>query len=151
MNKQHGTRPQITGLGEHPIAQRGWAWLHVYILFEKIGYGPHPCHWGCGRLLAWRRGGSGIQVDHLDNDIWNNSPDNLVPSCIKCNTRRSSTYQDHITTGIMNMSDDARERRRIGGQRGGLANRGKPKKKIYCEKCGNSYSPHWIKRHRCSH
>lgn len=80
---------------EHPLATSGGCLLeHRKVLYEKIGPGPHPCYWlnryGCDNSqLAWG-GLSGIVVDHLDDDGLNNDPDNLVPSCRGCNTRRGS-------------------------------------------------------------
>jgi hypothetical protein len=62
---------------------------HKYVLYEKYGPGKHPCHW-CGTTLKWARGNrSGvILADHLDGDVRNNAPDNLVVSCNGCNTIR---------------------------------------------------------------
>lgn len=73
---------------EHPLARKGGLLgEHRKVLYEKIGPGPHLCHWGCGKLLEWG-GLSGIVADHLDDDKLNNDPDNLVPSCSPCNCRR---------------------------------------------------------------
>lgn len=57
---------------------------HRLVLFDKIGYGPHQCHW-CQDNINW---GYGLQADHLDFDITNNHPDNLVASCGPCNNGR---------------------------------------------------------------
>lgn len=78
----------------HPLAgKRGSVKLHRVVLFAKIGPGVHPCHW-CGEELAWLPSdGPGLQalrVDHLDRDRDNNSPENLVPACNPCNSRRSA-------------------------------------------------------------
>lgn len=77
----------LTGQQDHPLASSSDCVAeHRVVLYEKIGPGPHPCHW-CGGLLGWG-GKSGINVDHLDNDKLNNDPDNLVPSCGNCNRQR---------------------------------------------------------------
>ena len=60
------------------------------ILYDKIGAGPHPCHW-CGDKLVWAvASGTGIVADHLDGDTQDNDPENLVPSCRGCNANRST-------------------------------------------------------------
>jgi hypothetical protein len=39
--------------------------------------------------LTWGGiGGNSIVVDHLDDDVANNDPENLVPSCTNCNAAR---------------------------------------------------------------
>lgn len=61
------------------------------VLYEKIGPGPHPCEW-CKRLLDWKPGQwtepDALVADHLDWNIHNNDPANLVPSCRFCNAHR---------------------------------------------------------------
>lgn len=71
----------------HPLSRSGGLLgEHREVLYDKIGPGPHPCHW-CGKLLDWG-GLGGIIADHLDGDRINNDPENLVPSCSPCNTGR---------------------------------------------------------------
>lgn len=72
---------------EHDLALFGELSVHRRVLYEKIGKGPHLCHWGCGRILEWG-GVTGIVSDHLDGNVLNNNPENLVPSCTSCNMRR---------------------------------------------------------------
>ena len=77
----------------HPLlANKGLlVGTHRRVLYEKIGPGPHPCHW-CKRPIDWMPGRGVVQgallVDHLDNNSLNNTPNNLVPSCHKCNVCR---------------------------------------------------------------
>ncbi len=72
----------------HPIAHKSGAiWAHRKVLFDLIGWGPHPCHW-CGADLEWLSPTAPLYVDHLDGDGANNDPTNLVPSCNGCNTAR---------------------------------------------------------------
>lgn len=75
----------------HPLANRyGRVAEHRKVLYDKIGPGPHPCHWECGKnALVWG-GRKGIYADHLDGDSLNNDPDNLVPSCNACNAARKN-------------------------------------------------------------
>jgi len=80
----------------HPLAgKHNWVFIHRAVLYEKIGPGEHRCVW-CGVAINWRTGGGrgafkgDLVVDHLDRDIHNNSPENLVPSCGPCNSLRSS-------------------------------------------------------------
>lgn len=78
----------FTGRWDHPLASKnGDVGEHRMVLYDKIGPGPHPCYWGCGKLLEWG-GLEGIIADHVDHDKSNNDPANLVPSCNPCNWRR---------------------------------------------------------------
>lgn len=77
----------LTGQKDHPLAHRGNVAEHRKVLYDKIGPGPHPCHWKCGKILQWDRWH--LVSDHLDGDTFNNNPDNLVPSCQGCNMRRA--------------------------------------------------------------
>jgi hypothetical protein len=91
---------------KHPLAKgKGGVPEHRAILYAKIGPGPHPCHW-CGKEVSWFPVVSGIRqrgtldADHVDRDTRNNRPDNLVPSCHRCNVSRSpdqrvKTYRPH--------------------------------------------------------
>lgn len=81
-----------TMLYDHPLANTGSAVLeHRIVLYDKIGPGPHKCHWDyfsrCGKVAMEWGGTDGIHVDHLDGDKLNNEPDNLVVSCLACNRR----------------------------------------------------------------
>lgn len=80
----------LHNLHNHPLASVvGQVLEHRKVLYDKIGNGVHPCHW-CDKLLTWG-GITGIVVDHLDEVVLNNSPENLVASCVGCNTTRVST------------------------------------------------------------
>ncbi len=80
----------LTGHNGHPLAgAKGKLYEHRKVLYEALGDGPHPCHWrvlsGCGECsLEW----SEIHVDHVDDNPTNNSPENLVVSCMACNRSR---------------------------------------------------------------
>ena len=78
----------LTMLYDHPLTGvNSELGEHRKVLYDTIGPGSHECYWGCGRILEWG-GWDGIQADHLDDNKQNNIPDNLVPSCIVCNTLR---------------------------------------------------------------
>jgi hypothetical protein len=82
----------VLNLRDHPLARsQGKVAEHRVALFSKIGPGPHPCHW-CGKSLAWdaERQSLKIMADHVDHDRLNNDPSNLVPSCLDCNTKRTT-------------------------------------------------------------
>lgn len=77
--------------GDHPATWRnGVVSEHRKVLYDKIGPGPHPCHW-CKRELRWDgpTGTGKLYVDHLDFDRLNNAAENLVPSCMQCNIHRT--------------------------------------------------------------
>ena len=78
-----------TGM-DHPLVrpEDGEIGKHRVVLYDKVGPGPHLCHWGCGKSLEWG-GRLGIQADHLDSNKENNDPKNLVVSCRGCNTSRN--------------------------------------------------------------
>lgn len=77
----------------HPLAAaNGQISEARLVLYEKIGPGPHKCHW-CPAVIDWaisRKGNQdgAIMADHLDNDFHNDAPENLVPACSKCNIGR---------------------------------------------------------------
>lgn len=73
---------------DHPLARFGKLSEHRMVLYDRIGPGPHSCHWGCGRELDWG-GILGIVSDHINGDRLDNSPENLVPSCTACNMHRA--------------------------------------------------------------
>lgn len=71
----------------HPVGnKRGQAYQHRIVLYDKIGPGPHVCHW-CHREIYWfpESGQLKLNVDHLDQNKLNNVPENLVASCHNCN------------------------------------------------------------------
>lgn len=82
----------LCGQDSHPLAYTGGMLAeHRKVLYDRLGCESldceHECYWGCGKVLTW--GGTyGICADHLDGDKLNNDPENLVPSCSGCNTKR---------------------------------------------------------------
>jgi len=79
-------------LPEHPLGiGRRYVYVHRVVLYDKIGPGAHPCHW-CDKSVfwdrQWPRDEDALVVDHVDRDVANNDPSNLVPSCGPCNAMR---------------------------------------------------------------
>ena len=99
----------VNGDYDHPLYVKGQFLLeHRKVLYDKIGSGPHPCHWseayGCGRRSLEWKGLSGLVVDHLDDDKLNNTPENLVPACSSCNMRRGrelAAFYSLIQNGVV--------------------------------------------------
>lgn len=75
----------------HPLSVANKVFEHRYVLYEKVGYGPHLCH-HCGIHINWF---AGLECDHLDRDRANNDPANLVPTCHPCNVRRAIHRNQH--------------------------------------------------------
>lgn len=81
---------------DHPIApSSGVIAVSRLVLYDKIGPGTHPCHW-CDRSVSWQAGGGpgtagNLLADHLNWDVSDDRPENLVPSCNHCNAHRTST------------------------------------------------------------
>jgi hypothetical protein len=80
---------------DHPLANsQGKVLLYRHVLYERLGPGAHPCHW-CGTEVTWvQRRGHGsftgdLIVDHLNGDMLDNRPENLVAACNECNILRS--------------------------------------------------------------
>lgn len=73
----------------HPVASAtGIVYQHRFVLFEKIGFGIHSCHW-CKCEIEWKATGKRkLVVDHLDGVKSNNAIENLVQSCHNCNANR---------------------------------------------------------------
>jgi hypothetical protein len=78
----------------HPLAKvGGYVYVHEVVLYAKIGKGPHLCHWG-GEVVDWKQTipqkmDGVLCSDHLNQDITDNRPENLVPSCFRHNISRT--------------------------------------------------------------
>lgn len=87
----HGRRYKTMPAKGHPMAgKNGRAYVHRVVLFDLIGPGTHACHW-CGTSVTWApKGTPGILVpDHLNGYGDDNRSENLVPSCMSCNSTRA--------------------------------------------------------------
>lgn len=69
----------------HPLATNEFGKIRRsrYILYEKLGGVAGICNW-CSAPLTWKT----LCADHLDSDIANDTPSNLVGSCRGCNANR---------------------------------------------------------------
>jgi hypothetical protein len=115
---------------DHPLASpSGNVRTHRVILFEHIGPGPHPCHW-CGAVLHWMPGQTTVSgallVDHVDGNKRNNAPDNLVPTCHRCNVWRNPPSRNHGVPDdeLFLVQPDGRRYRAV---------------KVTCEWCGTEF------------
>lgn len=101
----------------HPLASKlHTVFEHRFVLYEKIGPGRHNCHW-CGLDIEWVRGRNSrgaIVADHLDGDKESNDPENLVPACHPCNSKRGlfmSWVMDHLNDPfLIDMFDAVRQK-----------------------------------------
>jgi hypothetical protein len=68
----------------HPLsAPDGRIRKSRYVLYEKLNGISGNCHW-CDIELNWKT----VCADHLDSNIMNDVPENLVASCRGCNANR---------------------------------------------------------------
>lgn len=75
---------------EHPATTPcGVTNEHRIVLWDKLNGQDVPCHW-CGKQLFWTTDDyhSRLVADHVNTVKNDNRPENLVPSCQKCNITR---------------------------------------------------------------
>lgn len=81
---------------------------HRAVLFDAIGgdEAPHGCQ-HCGRAVRWSPtdGEQQLVVDHLNHDRADNRPENLVPSCRACNSRRRAGRVEEVPDYIQAWSE----------------------------------------------
>lgn len=86
-----GRRYLIRDMPGHPLAKTsGKVYVHQAVLYAAIGPGAHACHW-CTTTVRWELGvgeADRLVVDHLNGTGDDNRPENLVPSCNRCNSMR---------------------------------------------------------------
>lgn len=72
----------------HPLAQaNGYVYEHRMVAHEKYGENLPPCEL-CGKATSWKA--YTTHIDHIDEDVRNNNPENLRPLCNGCNSRRGA-------------------------------------------------------------
>lgn len=70
---------------EHPLAMKnGYVYEHRASVFEKYGFKVPPCEI-CQKNINWNN----LHVDHIDNIVDNNEPENLRVLCRACNVMRA--------------------------------------------------------------
>lgn len=97
----------------------GRAYEHRVVLYDAIGPGPHECHW-CGTRIDWLVKGdpANLLPDHLNGDGSDNRIDNLVPSCMPCNSARGSQARsDALRDAGWWSNNDTVAQLRSGGRR----------------------------------
>jgi hypothetical protein len=71
-------------VGEHCLpTHNGYIYEHRKVVFDMYGVNLPDCEL-CGKATIWET----CVIDHKDNDVSNNSPENLRPVCDWCNTSR---------------------------------------------------------------
>lgn len=71
----------------------GYVAEHRKIVYSRFGDTLPPCEL-CGAALDWKT----CHIDHIDEDVRNNTPENLRPLCRPCNTFRKYPEQ-HTLAG----------------------------------------------------
>lgn len=88
---------------DHPLASKsGYISEARAVLYAKIGPGAHPCYW-CQVEVLWHRDTRGqpkgvLVADHVNGDHLDDSIDNLVPACGRCNIHRNRPKTFSVTT-----------------------------------------------------
>lgn len=104
---------------DHPLVMpsNGYVQEHRAVLYDAIGPSDHPCNW-CGVMVSWSTPfPDGLVVDHLNHDIQDNRPENLVASCLPCNSGRSVNRRTHCNKcGRALAGDNLRIGKRGGGK-----------------------------------
>lgn len=73
----------------HKLANGGLrAYQHRLVYHAEHGDGPFNCHW-CGKRVTWDT----MHVDHLNDQVGDNRPENLVAACPECNMHRNVENQ----------------------------------------------------------
>lgn len=108
----------------HPLAMTsGKVYVHRMVLYDAIGPGTHSCHW-CSTRVVWETlEGDPVRlhVDHLNRQRDDNRPENLVPSCKRCNVTRGSQarHEALVAAGFWSKHDTI-ARLSTGGRRAPL-------------------------------
>ncbi|HGW4593903.1 HNH endonuclease signature motif containing protein [Proteus mirabilis] len=80
-------------LPDHPLAMKnGYAYEHRVVMHQLHGDNPMNCN-KCGKAIDW----STVHVDHINEDVKDNSPENLRFLCNGCNVMRTRKHQKEHT------------------------------------------------------
>ncbi|HAT2163779.1 TPA: HNH endonuclease [Proteus mirabilis] len=84
---------QMLYLPDHPLAMKnGYAYEHRVVMHQLHGDNPMNCN-KCGKAIDW----STVHVDHINEDVKDNSPENLRFLCNGCNVMRTRKHQKEHT------------------------------------------------------
>lgn len=75
----------------HPAASpKGMLYEHRKVFYEAFGPDGHHCCWCNKGPLKWggKVGANKLNVDHRNGSKVDNRPENLLPSCNRCNVNR---------------------------------------------------------------
>lgn len=141
------------------------------VYLAKIGSGPwlcHKCHETVEKIGVGRMDGN---VHHLDEDPWNNEPENLVVMHTVCHQREhppteeqkaaiSATLRGRPSpTKGMRFSAEVNAKKSMPGEKNPFFGKthtaeararmsASRRKRVTCKFCGEEYSVLWINRHR---
>jgi hypothetical protein len=98
----------------HPLATGlGYVSVHRLALYEKIGQGPHSCHW-CSAVVDWAPGPgarrAALVVDHLNNDPRDNAQQ---PRALVRDVQRQARGKRHRVEDRMPARAPAERRQRV--------------------------------------
>lgn len=93
---QNGKGYQMLKIQSHPLAMKnGLVYEHRKVVFDRFGEAIPPCE-KCGKHVTWKT----AHIDHIDEVITNNSPENLRVLCRACNVMRSRVHiAQHTVNG----------------------------------------------------
>ncbi len=76
----------------HPLSTKGgYVYEHRMVVYDKYGVDLPDCEL-CGNKTDWNT----CVIDHKDDDVTNNFPDNLRPVCNWCNTSRGIHKEAYV-------------------------------------------------------
>ncbi|AFR03268.1 HNH endonuclease [Pectobacterium carotovorum] len=87
---------QMLHLPNHPLAMaNGTVYEHRKVVYDKYGDDLPPCE-KCGKHIDWKT----AHIDHKDEVVDNNKPENLRVLCRACNVMRARVYiPEHTKKG----------------------------------------------------
>lgn len=79
---------QMLFLPDHPLAMaNGSVYEHRKVVYDQYGENIPPCQL-CGKSINWKT----VHIDHIDDSVDNNGPENLRALCRACNTMRARVH-----------------------------------------------------------
>lgn len=79
---------QMLHLPQHPLAMaNGSVYEHRKVIYDRHGECLPPCQ-KCSKQVSWKT----VHIDHIDEVVENNEPENLRVLCRACNVMRSRVH-----------------------------------------------------------